>query len=404
MGGSSSQRFLRWGLVLILACCEAPCWVPGQQGDRGLHFSANRISHIQRGDGLPDDAGRRDVVAEWLQSALQAAGTALVATGAFCSGAKLAVINQPQQPELRGPFRAVGSRVLRLAGLRCRVLYPAQSNGKEAPYLSEGRRTSDAMARLVFFPGFLLEHLGTASSGCWEDAPPSASPQGLYPVFVYSHGQGGNMDMGTFFLRQIASYGLIVLSVEHQDGSASTGDESNPRPFSFTRAQLGVSYRAQELIEVTKALLANGLLDELGGDGQNILVGGHSYGGPTAILAANAAPELFSGLVLHDPAVSAEMPQLTQPVFSIVGDEYAGILNLVNMVRKVSSSGKARPWSGLWHFNGISHGNFVDAPLWAPLPIMRLLRLLLIPAAGPADPAEALFRSSLKLPSSVNFV
>eukprot|EP00913_Durusdinium_trenchii_P025389 g23835.t1 len=255
-----------------MGCCEAPCWVPGQQGDRGLHFSANRISHIQRGDGLPDDAGRRDVVAEWLQSALQAAGTALVATGAFCSGAKLAVINQPQQPELRGPFRAVGSRVLRLAGLRCR---------------------------------------------------------GLYPVFVYSHGQGGNMDMGTFFLRQIASYGLIVLSVEHQDGSASTGDESNPRPFSFTRAQLGVSYRAQELIEVTKALLANGLLDELGGDGQNILVGGHSYGGPTAILAANAAPELFSGLVLHDPAVSAEMPQLTQPVFSIVGDEYAGILNLV---------------------------------------------------------------------------
>ena len=26
------------------------------------------------------------------------------------------------------------------------------------------------MARLVFFPGFLLEHLGAATSGCWEDS------------------------------------------------------------------------------------------------------------------------------------------------------------------------------------------------------------------------------------------
>ena len=29
-------------------------------------------------------------------------------------------------------------------------------------------KSKDAMARLVFFPGFLLEHLGYASSGCWE--------------------------------------------------------------------------------------------------------------------------------------------------------------------------------------------------------------------------------------------
>jgi len=42
----------------------------------------------------------------------------------------------------------------------------------------------------------------------------------------------------------------IVLSVEHQDGSASTGDSSNPRPFSLTGNQLGVRYRALELVQV----------------------------------------------------------------------------------------------------------------------------------------------------------
>ena len=47
----------------------------------------------------------------------------------------------------------------------------------------------------------------------------------------------------------------IVVSVEHQDGSASTGDASNPRPFSLSRGQLGVSYRAQELVEEWRNIL-----------------------------------------------------------------------------------------------------------------------------------------------------
>lgn len=96
--------------------------------------------------------------------------------------------------------------------------------------------------------------------------------------------------------------------------------------------------------------------------------------------------------MLHDPALSSEMPKLQQPVFSIVGDEYAGIANLVSHVLKVSKPEEpqaARPWAGAWHFTGISHGNFVDAPLWAPLFIMQLLRIILIPAAGPFEPAEA---------------
>merc|ERR1719401_604118 len=83
------------------------------------------------------------------------------------------------------------------------------------------------------------------------------------------------------------------------------------------------------------------------------------------------------------------MPRPTQPVFSVVGDQYAFIPRLSSEVRKVSEPVGGGPWAGAWHYVGVSHGNFVDAPLWAPLLIMRALGLILIPAAGPADPAEA---------------
>lgn len=345
------------------------------------------------------NTSRRAILEETALGLARTVGTLVAAGVAFYTGAKIAVIGQPQRPPLPGPVTTVGSRIDQIGGLRCRTFYPAvaEAQSRDAPYLTEGTKTSDAMARLVFFPGFLLEHLGTAQSGCSFEGTPllpvSGSPQ--YPVLVYSHGQGGNMDMGTYFLREIASYGAVVVSVEHQDGSASTADTTNPRRFSLGQGQLGVNSRAQELVRVSEALRSSNLLDQLGGDKRRLFVGGHSYGGPTAILAAAGRPDLFGGLVLHDPALGSSMPTPPQPVYSVVGDQYAFIPGLAKEVKKVSggamttSAEDGLVWAGAWHYVGISHGNFVDAPLWAPLIIMRALGLLLIPAAGPEDPAEA---------------
>ena len=52
----------------------------------------------------------------------------------------------------------------------------------------------------------MLGHLADAPSGCWLEAPPQRAA-GALPLLCYSHGFGGNMDMATYLMREIASHG-----------------------------------------------------------------------------------------------------------------------------------------------------------------------------------------------------
>lgn len=325
---------------------------------------------------------------------------------AFRTGAALAVIGQPRLPD-RLPsdvVGAVGSRVIRLptSGARVRLFYPAArqsaNNLVYSPYCTDGRTTSDGMAGLVGFRqlgvSFLLAHLADAPSGCYQDVPPLRSNEvngnedGM-PLLVYSHGYGGNMDMATYFMRAIASTGVVVAAVEHTDGTASSTQlrDGTTLPFSpgLKTGKEQLSCRADELLEASKIV---NLPSEFAIDPSKVFLGGHSYGGPSALLAANRAAKLearkedFAGIILHDPALDMGYGMLQDgdsrskrniPIISYTSDEYnrAGV--------KYGDS--------TIHVKGAFHGNFVDAPLWAPSWVMRPLSAV-IPAAGPADPIQ----------------
>ena len=294
---------------------------------------------------------------------------------------------------------------------------------------------------------FLLAHLASASSGCILDAPfanvnlnlNNANPNvkgnvehsgddldghgddddddddNKIPLVIYSHGYGGNMDMATYFFRTMASKGIIIAAVEHTDGTASSTvlEDGSERRFNayFMTGRQQLTRRASELLEAVEFLPKVLLLghetlvreegcsdidayEDVDADVDSmsvrvqvgtIMLGGHSYGAPSAIMAANGSKldpitgeSKIGGVILHDPALGMGYGMLPPngskskvPTISYLSDEYH----------------KANVQYGdlTLHVKGCRHGNFVDAPLWAPMWIMRPLSLL-VPAAGSADP------------------
>ena len=191
------------------------------------------------------------------------------------------------------------------------------------------------------------------------------------------------MDMASYFFRTMASKGMIVAAIEHTDGTASSTvlEDGYERRFNeyFMTGRQQLTRRASELLEAAEFLPVE--IEELYNTTVGtIMLGGHSFGSPSAVMAANGASEKsnIQGLLLHDPALGMGYGMLPPngakskiPTISYISDEY----NKANV----------RYGDLTLHVQGCYHGNFVDAPLWAPSLIMRSLSLV-IPAMGPADP------------------
>jgi hypothetical protein len=186
---------------------------------------------------------------------------------------------------------------------------------------------------------------------------PNAPPQGY----------GGNMDMASYLMRQIASHGALVVALEHTDGTASSTRLPNGTLLPFSPSLLSsdeqLFRRATELLQATEA---NSLPADLQYDKNRVFLGGHSYGlvsiypsislslpsiypntpnsplprGPSALKASairgamKNPPETLpniAGLILHDPAIGMGRgiapTSNSPPIVSYTSDEYdrAGI-------------------------------------------------------------------------------
>ncbi|MBC8098434.1 MAG: alpha/beta fold hydrolase, partial [Armatimonadetes bacterium] len=157
------------------------------------------------------------------------------------------------------------------------VWYPAQASDAE-PVVYITQRTSDLARR----------------------AAPVADSGAPYPLVLFSHGSGGGRSLSSFLMEQLASYGYVVMAVDHPGNTFL--DESNP----LTRAAFGANIRvnyAQRPLDVLRLIAYAEALNAPDGalagmmDTDSIVVMGHSFGGYTALAVAGGQLDLnaFSG-------------------------------------------------------------------------------------------------------------
>ncbi|XP_040582234.1 platelet-activating factor acetylhydrolase 2, cytoplasmic [Lepeophtheirus salmonis] len=133
-----------------------------------------------------------------------------------------------------------------------------------------------------------------------------ASPlPGPFPLVLFSHGLGGSKMTYSKLCTHIASYGFVVASLEHLDGSAALAlrypdtwidyqaphQKNNSLPFRNSQ----IDTRIQELRSVQKALRSKPFIDE----NKSILCG-HSFGAATILALLHEDPSVYLGGVAYD--------------------------------------------------------------------------------------------------------
>lgn len=174
------------------------------------------------------------------------------------------------------------------------------------------------------------------------DAPP-AGGNTRFPLLLYSHGFGGSAIGYTYLAEPLARRGWIVVAPDHTDAvNASrirTGrNSSHARRLSREARKLVQSgkdfdfdkyaYRLQDVRAVLDHVLD---MDTFSGriDRQKIAIGGHSFGGYTAVGVCGALKKYhddrFRAIILHSPGIwmysEQQFRRLDLPTLYMLGEK-----------------------------------------------------------------------------------
>lgn len=226
----------------------------------------------------------------------------IVVFGGVFAGWLLPVVTLP---EPTGPYRVgIVDRELRDESrdrrLMASVWYPAAEGGASAPLTHNPDEVMNALGDLTGLPALLFQHLRYVTVAASEGAPVLTDID-PFPILVFSHGLVGMRLQNSSTLQELASWGYVVVALDHTDAAAvtvfpdgearyydserfgipagvePTKDLTDERIFPVWVADQRFVYDTLESWAVRDPLLANRL------DLTRIGSFGHSFGGATAL-------------------------------------------------------------------------------------------------------------------------
>ncbi len=197
--------------------------------------------------------------------------------------------------------------------------YPSENSDSIGTnsYMDFMNLRSKTLASAGKIPAFLPSHLNMISTNTRNDVACSDKLE-KYPVLIFSHGITGSRHLHQILFEHLASKGYIVFALDHSfdanltifpDGKiADYRSEITGHPDSVLIREKQINTRASDVGFIIDQIreIETGMIDsKLSGrlDLDRVALGGHSYGGASAILASHNH-EIVKACVVLDGWIS----------------------------------------------------------------------------------------------------
>ena len=271
--------------------------------------------------------------------------------------------------------------------IMAQIWYPGShhQNKKVEPYMDFIKLRSKTIAAAGNLPSFLPSHLNFVKTNSYLEIPCKNKKGGL-PTVIFSHGITGSRHLHQVLFEHLSSQGYVVVALDHSYDCnltifpdrriADYRSEITGNPDSVRIRNKQINTRTKDIVfvlnQITKIHHGN-LKSKLNGklNLEKIAVGGHSYGGATAIHSAKTDKRIKTCFVLDgwiNPVPKATIEQGVQKPLLSIGrpnwedSDYPDNYNILNQLFSNSSA----PNYNIIIKNTL-HLDYTDIPLYSPI-------------------------------------